>query len=165
MVKQIGTLKKYDKKEYNKEWNRQNKERINARRKKLYQKNKDKINQQRREYWQKNKDKKRVMDKRYYFKNKPILNEKQREYHKKRQIKFLSTYKKGKSCALCGYNEHYEILQFHHKDREKKRFEITISKMAKKTSQELKEEMDKCILICPNCHFLLHLREMENKDE
>ena len=164
MIEQTELKKKYNKKEYNKEWNKKNKDRINARRKELYKKNKDRINLHRREYWQKNKDKKRVMDKKYYLKNKTILNEKQREYHKKRENKFLSAYKKGKICALCGYNEHWEILQFHHKDKKKKLFEITLFKIAKKNPEELKREIEKCILICPNCHFLLHLREKENKN-
>lgn len=151
--------------EYNREWSNKNKERVTSRRKELYQKNKDKINLQRREYWQKNKDKKRAMDKRYYLKNKPRLNEKQREYHRKKENDFLSAYKTGKSCALCGYNEHCEILQFHHKDRREKLFEVTLFKIAKRSPEELKKEIDKCILICPNCHFLLHLREMESKNE
>lgn len=98
------------------------------------------------------------MDKRYYLKNKVKLNDKQREYHKKRENDFLFNYKKGKSCALCGYHEHWEILQFHHKDREKKSFEIRLFTIAKKTPEELKKEMDRCILICPNCHFLIHSR-------
>lgn len=151
--------------DYNREWGRKNKERVSLRRRELYQKNREKINLHRREYWKKHRDKKKEADKRYYLKNKAELNEKQREYHRKREDEFLSAYKKGKSCALCNYNEHWEILQFHHKDKKKKLFEITLFKIAKKSPEELKREIEKCILICPNCHFLLHLREKESKNE
>ena len=151
--------------EYNKEWNKRNRERINAHRKEIYRKNKGRINLHRKEYREKNKERKRLSDKKYYLKNKIKLNEKQREYHGKRQKEFLHAYKKGKSCVLCGYNEHEEILQFHHKDKREKLFEITLFKIAKRSSEELKKEIDKCILICPNCHFLLHLRERESKNE
>jgi len=108
---------------------------------------------------------KKVFDKRYYEKHKPILNKKGRDYHNKRENEFISTYKKGKSCALCGYNKHYEILQFHHKDKKTKMFEITLFKIAKRTSEEIQKEIDKCILICPNCHFLIHQKEKERKNE
>jgi len=160
----LSKEKKYDKKEYNKEWNKKNKKKINARRKELYQKNKEKINSKRREYNKKNKEQKRISDKKYYLKNKIKLNKKHREYHQKRQVNFISTYKKGKCCSLCSYDEHCEILQFHHKNKTKKLFEITISKISKKTIEELKTEIDKCILICPNCHFILHLKERGSKN-
>jgi len=108
---------------------------------------------------------KKVSDKKYHEKNKFLLNKKNREYHQRRENEFIFTYKKRKSCVLCGYKEHPDILQFHHKDRKTKSFEITLSKLAKKTPEELKKELDKCILICPNCHFLLHLRDVEGKDD
>ena len=101
---------------------------------------------------------KKISDEKYYEKNRLTLNKKMRENHRKRIDKFISTYKKGKSCSLCGYNKHYEILQFHHKEPSEKSFEITLHKIAKKTQEEIKKEMNKCILICPNCHFLLHSR-------
>lgn len=158
-------MDKDKKAEYNKEWNKRNRERINARRKELYQRNKDRINLHKKEYRKMNKERKRLSDKKYYEKNKIELNRKQREYHQKRQNYFLSVYKKDKCCSLCGYNEHYEILQFHHKNKQKKLFEITLFKIAKRSLKEIKTEIDKCILICPNCHFLLHLREKESKNE
>jgi len=144
--------------EYNKEWSRKNKERICSRRKELYQLNKDKINLHRREYWEKHKDKKREANKRYHEKHKLQSNKKMREYHQEKENEFISAYKKGKCCSLCGYNEHYEILQFHHKDRKNKLFEVTLSKISKRSPEEIKKELDKCILICPNCHFLIHSR-------
>ena len=145
--------------EYNREWSKRNKERVSSRRKELYQINKDKINLQGKAYREKNKDKKILSNKKYYLKNKTKLSKQKREYHKKQQNNFVNTYKKGKSCALCGYNEHCEILQFHHKDKANKSFEITLSQVPKRKDDEIKSEINKCILICPNCHFILHYRE------
>lgn len=48
---------------------------------------------------------------------------------------------KGENCERCGYNK-YEILQVHHKDRNR-----------------FNNELDNLELICPNCHFEEHYLE------
>jgi hypothetical protein len=63
-------------------------------------------------------------------------------------------YKKDKCCVNCGYKEHTEILQFHHNKRDKS-FSVG-SGIGNKKNETIKVEMDKCVLLCPNCHFLLH---------
>ncbi len=78
----------------------------------------------------------------------------------KRRI-FLENYKKNKSCAMCGWNEHTEILAFHHKDPKEKDNEI--SKM--NSISKLNEEMKKCTLLCPNCHFWYHYQADNRKQE
>ena len=63
---------------------------------------------------------------------------------------------KGNCCQLCGYNQCLAALEFHHLDRKTKLF--TIAKSRKGImSKELQEELDKCILLCSNCH-----REIES---
>lgn len=61
---------------------------------------------------------------------------------------------KGGECVLCGYKEEINILQFHHL-RDKK---FNLSQQYKPLD-EMKKEAEKCILICPNCHFLIHFKE------
>lgn len=70
-------------------------------------------------------------------------------------------YKKDKGCSICGYKEYPEILQFHHKDRKQKSF--TIGKKFGKNIEVIKREMEKCILLCPNCHAWLHFKEEQEK--
>ena len=75
----------------------------------------------------------------------------------KRQLKKIKCVEyKGGKCEICGYDKNYSALEFHHLDPNEKDF--TISK--KNSSWEnIKKELDKCILICANCH-----REIHNPD-
>lgn len=60
---------------------------------------------------------------------------------------------KGGQCEICGYTRCNRALQFHHKNPEKKDFHIS----GKSHSfDKLKEEVDKCILVCSNCHSEIH---------
>jgi hypothetical protein len=74
---------------------------------------------------------------------------------------YILDYKKDKGCSICGYKEYPEILQFHHKDRKQKDF--TIGKKFGKNIEVIKREMDKCILLCPNCHSWLHFKETKGQ--
>lgn len=60
------------------------------------------------------------------------------------------TYKGGK-CERCGYCKCVSALDFHHKDPSKKGFQISD---VKKTNLNgiIKRELDKCVLLCANCH-------------
>ena len=81
---------------------------------------------------------------------------------KKTTIDFIYNFKKEKSCEHCGYNEHPQILQFHHKNGDKK-FEISVALHKGAYSiEEIKKEITKCEILCPNCHFWLHSKEGRN---
>lgn len=60
----------------------------------------------------------------------------------------------GGKCTSCGYNKCISALSFHHKNPELKSF--TISGNYTRKWESLKEELDKCILLCLNCHAELH---------
>ena len=61
---------------------------------------------------------------------------------------------KGGRCALCGYSKCRAALEFHHVDPTEKEF--TPSRGYKNTWVKLKLELDKCILVCANCHREIH---------
>lgn len=64
---------------------------------------------------------------------------------------------KGGKCIMCGYKTYQGALEFHHIDPTQKDFEI--SKFSKHTlSDESKKELDKCLLLCSNCHREEHAR-------
>lgn len=66
---------------------------------------------------------------------------------------------KGGSCSRCGYNKYQGALEFHHLDPSQKDFNP--SKLKKnKFDDKIKLELDKCILVCANCHREIHY---ENK--
>jgi len=62
---------------------------------------------------------------------------------------------KGGQCELCGYSRCAEALEFHHLDSKRKDFGIS-AKGYTRGWKRVKAELDKCILICSNCHRELH---------
>lgn len=55
---------------------------------------------------------------------------------------------------MCGYNRCWAALDFHHKDQSQKEF--VISGNYTRSWEVLKKELDKCDLICSNCHREIH---------
>lgn len=56
----------------------------------------------------------------------------------------------GNKCLICGYEKCIQALEFHHLIPEEKRFFLA-SNFNKKWEYIVKE-LDKCILLCSNCH-------------
>ena len=63
------------------------------------------------------------------------------------------SYKDGE-CEKCGYNEHLAALEFHHRDPKNKDF--AIGGNMNRGWEFVKKELDKCILLCSNCHRIEH---------
>jgi len=73
---------------------------------------------------------------------------------RRRRIKIYAVEQKGGKCQICGYNRCLGALDLHHYKGEKK---FLISTDAYLHSwADIKEELDKCILLCANCHRELH---------
>lgn len=60
---------------------------------------------------------------------------------------------KGGSCELCGYSKCDRALEFHHLNPDEKDFGISGKSLS---FDKLKDEVDKCILVCSNCHSEIH---------
>jgi len=61
----------------------------------------------------------------------------------------------GGECQICGYNKCLGALEFHHRDGEEKL--VAPSYAVNKWSWErAKVELDKCTLLCANCHREVH---------
>ena len=65
----------------------------------------------------------------------------------------------GNKCSRCGYNKSVQALNFHHIDEEEKEFAISGSHT--RSWDSIQKELDKCILLCANCHQEEH--EYRNK--
>lgn len=77
------------------------------------------------------------------------------KYHNDHSIRIKKQcidYKGGK-CEKCGYHKSIAALEFHHLDPSKKDFGISKKRVKWET---LKLELDKCILLCANCHREVH---------
>ncbi len=70
-------------------------------------------------------------------------------------VRQLAIDRKGGKCEICGYARCSEALEFHHLDDQTKDFGIS-SKGYTRSSGKVMQELDKCILVCANCHRELH---------
>lgn len=74
------------------------------------------------------------------------------ELRKKFKLACLA-YKQTASCELCGYNKSYKALDFHHLDPNKKEFHMAeYSATRLELTDKVKKELDKCQVVCANCH-------------
>jgi hypothetical protein len=71
-----------------------------------------------------------------------------------RQIKLKAIEYKGGKCEKCNQIVHPSAFQFHHLDPLVK--ESTWAKSRLKSWDKILIELNKCILVCANCHFELH---------
>jgi hypothetical protein len=62
---------------------------------------------------------------------------------------------RGGACEICNYSKCIQALEFHHKDPKKKKFSLSTTRSYWNWSM-IKRELNKCILICANCHRELH---------
>ena len=144
-------------KEEQKEYYQLNKEKIGEKRAEHYQLNKEKMREKKAEYYQLNKEKSAEYyqlnkeksaeySKKYKELNREKIREQRRGYRDKRKsycIEYL-----GGKCVKCGTTHN---LQFDHIKREGKKYEIT-RKLTYKFDN-IKEELDKCQLLCAPCHL------------
>ncbi len=83
---------------------------------------------------------------------KPCRNEYSTE--RRRNIKRLAVDYLGGACTDCGLKtDKTEVYDFHHIDPSQKDFAISQNS---KSFETIKLELDKCVLLCANCHRLRH---------
>jgi L-lactate utilization protein LutB len=89
----------------------------------------------------------------------------ERKQHNQELRQWLRQYKSKLCCIKCG-ESHPACLQFHHRDRENKSFGIgSFIGRTHLSIKRLKKEIDKCDVLCGNCHAILHWREMHSDDD
>jgi len=121
-----------------------------------------------------------IMGKSYRERNVDMLRRRSRDYnqkHKEQSAKRVALWRKRhmteirlkqkqilhglkiNGCAICGYDECDAALEFHHTVPEDKKFYLT-ARSIEHSENLVAEEINKCILLCANCH-----REIHNRDE
>jgi len=102
-------------------------------------------------------EKQKEAQRRWYQNNKERQARRQREKRIKRREWFEETFMKGRRCEHCAENDPI-VMEFHHTDPTEK--EDTISKMLHKlrTKEQIAVEVEKCIMLCANCHRKEHHR-------
>lgn len=67
---------------------------------------------------------------------------------------------KVNGCAICGYNECNEALDFHHVNPWRKKFKINMTNLYH-SNLDMETELNKCMLLCKNCHTEIHAKERD----
>ena len=92
----------------------------------------------------------------FYGKKRKICKRCQTTYNteagRKKKIKAVG-YKGGK-CKICGYNKCINALEFHHRDPSTKK--ENWDNMSGWRWERIIKELDKCDLLCANCHREIH---------
>ena len=101
----------------------------------------------------------REYNKRWYQIHKERLLQK-RKQHATDLRSWREQYKSKLQCLHCG-EDHPACLQFHHRDRTEKSFNVgsAIGQWKYITLKRLEEEISKCDVLCGNCHAKLHWDE------
>jgi hypothetical protein len=66
---------------------------------------------------------------------------------------------KGGKCESCGYDRCPAVLQFHHIDPSTKLFNMSYREISSIKWEKILEEVDKCQLLCANCHTETHYKQ------
>lgn len=74
---------------------------------------------------------------------------------RRKAIKLKALNYKGNKCIFCNYNKYEGALESHHKVSLTKEFGIG-QKGYSRSWEKVKAELDKCILVCSNCHKEVH---------
>jgi len=78
--------------------------------------------------------------------------------NRRRKVREMALEYKGGKCQICGYDKCLAALDFHHIDPTQKDFGIS-AKGYTRSWEKVKLEVDKCVLICANCHREIHYYE------
>lgn len=112
--------------------------------------------EERREYWNK-----------WYARNK---NRKSVKEHQKKTAKrirkerrdWFQDLKKNLKCEKCGVQD-FRVLDFHHKDPNEKDLEVSNMVRLRWSKKRILAEIEKCKVLCANCHRIEHWEEKNNE--
>ncbi|MBI2452467.1 hypothetical protein HYV50_05340 [Candidatus Pacearchaeota archaeon] len=75
---------------------------------------------------------------------------------KKKIREWIEHYKKSLKCKVCSEN-HPAVIEFHHK--KDKKFEISYMVANGYSIPRIREELEKCEVLCANCHRKRHYKK------
>src|SRR5262249_17052462 len=72
--------------------------------------------------------------------------------------RWVEDYKKTHPCARCGFSD-FRALEFHHRSSGEKDFNVGDMIRSGLSVASIQAEMEKCDVLCANCHRIEHYRE------
>lgn len=83
-----------------------------------------------------------------------FCKQKTQSIRRKKILQWLQEYKKSLECAKCNLKDH-RCLDFHHlSDKEE-----SVSKLTEWSIKKIQKEIKKCIVLCANCHRIIHFEK------
>lgn len=146
----------FKQKEYHRQWYLKNKEKILERSKELYHNNPILKKENSKRYRENNPEK---IKERYKKKKLEDIKQVLIRRDKNNEEAILS---KGGKCEICGFaynGNNSACFDFHHLDSNSKKYNPSEALRLSKTKRD--EELSKCILVCANCHRLIHAKRNE----
>lgn len=102
----------------------------------------------------KNKEDQLACQRNWYKRNKE--KEYKRIKKRRQEIKdWIRKYKETLSCEICNEN-HPATIDFHHHNPKEKDFNISEAERKGMSKKKILEEINKCQILCSNCHRKLH---------
>jgi hypothetical protein len=93
-------------------------------------------------------------NKKYRQLYKELYNKKAKERRNERKLRAIEY--KGNACEHCKQSFHPAAFDFHHLDPKQKDRDPGL--MMSASDETLFKELDKCILLCSNCHRIYHFK-------
>jgi hypothetical protein len=113
------------------------------------------LHKAKRDWYRRNRSHSSEYSKAWYRRNtNRIINKQQTRRHR---VKVFGIKHLGGSCIKCNLNydgKNACVFQFHHRDPDTKDSAVDF-----RTMEALMLEIDKCDLLCANCHFMHHSKE------
>jgi hypothetical protein len=75
---------------------------------------------------------------------------------RRKKVRMMALEHKGGRCEICGYSRCPEALEFHHLEKGGKDFGLS-DKGYTRSWDKIQAEINKCVLLCSNCHREIHL--------
>lgn len=99
-----------------------------------------------------------VKDKAYRRRKCQACKNTQQKQRTHKTVSWVREYKKGLCCERCGFSD-YRALEFHHRNPTEKEFHIGDFAIHGGSIEKIKREIEKCNVLCANCHRIEHFIE------
>ena len=144
-----------------------------------YWDNREKMMAYRKKYYADNKEAAQAYNKQWRIDNQERIKESGKKYWEAvgleklkkrrktiRERKDILVASRGGKCEHCHQSYIYSgVYDFHHKDPTIKEFGIARGLINNKPMEDLLTEVDKCLMLCSNCHRIEHARLKGDLDE
>lgn len=107
-------------------------------------------------------EERRAYHREWYAQNKHRESVKNQKRETRRRLyqerkEWFAELKKNLVCKKCGIDD-FRVLDFHHRDPTEKDSEVS-NMIARTTKEKILEEIEKCDVLCANCHRIEHFKD------